>query len=146
MPAFKNSYKFTLDHKNRVKFPAKLRKYNESTSFDQFIITRGLEGCLFVYPLDEWQRIEEKLKSLSYTQSNNRLFMRMMLYQAIDVVLDKQGRIMLPQNLLEIAKIQKEVLILGALDHIEIWEPKIFEEYIQKSPKKYEDVAEQILL
>ena len=145
MTAFKGSYKFTLDHKGRVNIPAKLRKATVGSSYDSFVITRGLEECLFVFALDEWEKIEEKLRSLSFTQSHHRLFIRILLSNASDANLDGQGRIAIPQNLLKLAKIDKEVLILGALQRIEIWNPEIFESYLKQADQTYEQVAEKIL-
>ena len=86
------------------------------------------EECLFVFPADEWEKIEEKLRSLTFTQSHHRLFIRILLSHASDAVLDRQGRITIPQNLLSLAKINKEVLIIGALQRIEIWDPEIYAE------------------
>ncbi|HKZ21596.1 MAG TPA: division/cell wall cluster transcriptional repressor MraZ [candidate division Zixibacteria bacterium] len=145
MTAFKGSYKFTLDHKGRVNIPAKLRKATAGSSYDSFVITRGLEECLFVFALDEWEKIEEKLRSLSFTQSHHRLFIRILLSNASDANLDGQGRIAIPQNLLKLANIDKEVLILGALQRIEIWNPEIFEKYLKQADQTYEQVAEKIL-
>ena len=145
MTAFKGSYKFTLDHKGRVNIPAKLRKATAGSSYDSFVVTRGLEECLFVFALDEWEKIEEKLRSLSFTQSHHRLFIRILLSNASDANLDGQGRIVIPQNLLKLANIDKEVLILGALQRIEIWNPEIFEKYLKQADQTYEQVAEKIL-
>lgn|SRR5574341_210123 len=145
MTAFKGSYKFTLDHKGRVNIPAKLRKATLGSSYDSFVITRGLEECLFVFALDEWEKIEEKLRSLSFTQSHHRLFIRILLSHASDANLDEQGRITIPRNLLNLAKINKEILIIGALQRMELWNPETFEKYLKESDQSYEDVAEKIL-
>ena len=145
MAGFKGSYKFTLDHKGRVNIPAKLRRATAGSSYDTFVVTRGLEECLFVFALDQWEKIEEKLESLSFTQSAHRLFIRILLSNACDAVLDRQGRIAIPQNLLSLAKINKEILIIGALQRIELWNPEIFEKYLQQADQSYEQVAEKIL-
>ena len=92
MAAFKGSYKYTIDHKGRVNIPAKFRRSTASTSHDLYVITRGLEGCLFVYPAEEWERVEEKLRNLSFTQKSHRLFARHLLSNACDAQLDRQGK------------------------------------------------------
>jgi len=131
-----------------LSLPAKLRKANQSASYDAFVITRGLEGCLFVFAADEWGRIEEKLKNLSFTQNDTRLFMRMLLSQATDATLDAQGRIAIPRNLLDQAQLakEKEVLVVGNLNRIEIWNTGVWDNYLKNSSKTYEQVAESILL
>ena len=148
MPAFKGSYRIIIDNKNRLSLPAKLRRATNATVYDQFVITRGLEGCLFLFSADEWERIEQRLKALSFTQADARLFVRMLLSQATDATLDTQGRISIPQNLMEQAQLVKEqeVLVNGSLNRIEIWNTKVWDEYLKNSPKTYEQVAESILL
>jgi MraZ protein len=144
MAAFKGSYRYTIDHKGRVNIPAKLRKSTASTSHDLYVITRGLEGCLFIYPAEEWETVEEKLRNLSFTQKSHRLFARYLLSNACDSQLDRQGRITIPQNLLEFARIKKEVLIIGLLERIEIWDPEVHQEYLNSAGKTYEEIAEEI--
>ena len=148
MSAFKGSYKIIIDGKSRLSLPAKLRRATQATVYDQFVLTRGLEGCLFLFAADEWQRIEEKLKALSFTQADTRLFIRMLISQATDAFLDTQGRITLPQNLMEQAQLSKEqeALVIGNLSRIEIWNKSVWENYLKNSPKSYEQVAESILL
>ena len=99
MSAFKGSHRIIIDEKNRLSLPAKLRRASQAAVNDQFVITLGLEGCLFVFAADEWQRIEDKLRNLSFTQANARMFIRMLLSQATDAELDRQGGITLPQSL-----------------------------------------------
>lgn len=113
---------------------------------ETFVITRGLEGCLFVYPLDEWNRIEKKLRNLSMTQQSNRFFVRMLTSHAVEVAYDKQGRIPIPSYLAELANIEKDVLIIGALERIEIWSPKVYNEYVNGNSETFESVAEKIIL
>ena len=146
MSSFKGLYQYSLDSKGRVNIPARFRKVLCPEAQETFVITRGLEGCLFVYPLDEWNRIEKKLKNLSMTQKDNRLFVRLLISHATEVAYDRQGRIAVPAYLAEIARIEKDVLIIGALDRIEIWSPKVYDEYISESPETFESVAEKIIL
>ncbi|KPL04057.1 MAG: hypothetical protein AMJ90_02030 [candidate division Zixibacteria bacterium SM23_73_2] len=144
MTAFKGTYKYSVDEKGRVNIPAKFRKSTSSTTHDVFVLTRGLEGCLFVYPVEEWEKVEEKLKRLEFTQKKTRLFERHLLPNASDAVLDRQGRITIPTNLLEFARIKKEVLILGVLERIEIWDPEIYNQYLASAEKTYEEIAEEL--
>ncbi len=146
MSSFKGLYQYSLDSKGRVNIPAKFRKAMAPESQETFVITRGLEGCLFVYPLDEWNRIEKKLRNLSMTQKSNRLFVRMLTSHAAEASYDRQGRIAIPPYLAELARIEKDVLIIGALERIEIWSPKVYDEYISGSPETFESVAEKIIL
>ena len=114
---FMGEYGHTIDAKGRIIVPAKFR---ESLG-DNFIITKGLDNCLFVYTNEEWQRFEEKLKTLPLTNKNARTFTRFFLAGAADVELDKQGRILLPANLREYAGIDKEVVSVGVFSRVEIW-------------------------
>ena len=147
MSAFKGSYKIIIDNKNRLSLPAKLRKAGRGALSDQFVLTRGLEGCLFLFAADEWKKIEDKLKNLSFTQSDNRLFVRLLLSQAVDAPLDAQGRMIIPQNLLEQAQLarEQEAFVVGNLNRIEIWNTQVWENYLKNSPKNYEQAAESIL-
>ena len=115
---FMGEYGHTIDAKGRIIVPAKFR---ESLG-DNFIITKGLDNCLFVYTNEEWQRFEEKLKTLPLTNKNARTFTRFFLAGAADVELDKQGRILLPAVLREFAGLEKEVVSVGVLKRIEIWD------------------------
>ncbi|MBI4551648.1 MAG: division/cell wall cluster transcriptional repressor MraZ [Candidatus Latescibacteria bacterium] len=140
------SYTYAVDHKGRVNIPTKFRKSLPSETEEILVVTRGLEGCLFVYPLDEWQRVEEKLRALPMTLQNTRYFVRMLTSQATMVSIDKQGRVALPKSLLDLAKIENEVLIVGTLDRFEFWNPTVYEQYLTGFGKTYEEVAESILL
>lgn len=143
--AFKGSYEYSVDSKGRINIPAKLKKYVSPEANDTFVITRGFEKCLFVYPLDEWNTYEESIRALSPTNPQHRFFMRVLLQQAIESQLDGQSRIMIPKDLLQFASIENEVLILGVLEHIEVWNPKEYEKYLAAQESSYEDVAQTVL-
>jgi MraZ protein len=144
MAFFQGTYQYSLDEKGRVSIPAKLRKPDESTTYDIFVITRGLDGCLFVYPVAEWEKVREKMREQPYTQRKTRLYERYVFPNTIEAELDKQGRIAIPQHLLDYAQIKKEVKILGVLERIEIWDPEVYNEYLAKAEMSYEDVAEEL--
>ncbi len=145
MSSFKGSYIYAVDEKGRVSIPARMRKYLSPEANETFVITRGTDTCLFLFPLDEWEKLERKLKELNTFNPQHRFLVRILLMWAVEVTLDNQSRVMIPKNLLEFAKIDKEALIIGALDRIEIWNPNIFQEYVNSQPESYENVVEKIL-
>ena len=142
MSSFKGRFSYSVDNKGRLALPAKLRKNVSPSSNDTFIVTRGFEQCLFVYPQDEWGKVEDSIRGLS---PSNRFFVRTLLQWAVDGQLDSQARISIPQDLLKFAAIENEVLIIGVLERIELWNPKIYEEYMNNQPATYETVAEAVL-
>jgi MraZ protein len=145
MSSFKGRYEYSVDSKGRVALPAKLRKNVSPAANDTFIITRGFEQCLFVYPQDEWNKVEDSVRGLSPSNPQHRFFVRTLLQWATDVQLDGQSRLSIPQDLLKFSGIENEVLILGVMERIEIWNPKIYEQYMNNQPATYETVAESVL-
>jgi MraZ protein len=145
MSSFKGHYSYSVDTKGRIAFPAKLRRNVSPTANDTFIITRGFEQCLFVYPHDEWSKVEESVRGLSPANPQHRFFVRTLLQWATDAQLDTQSRITVPQDLLKFAGIENEVMILGVLERIEIWNPNIYDAYMNNQPATYETVAETVL-
>lgn len=145
MSSFKGSYSYSVDNKGRINIPARLRKYVSPEANDTFVITRGYEDCLFVYPLDEWNKLEESIRHLSPTNSRHRFFMRALLERAMEMQLDGQFRISIPKELLQFAHIENEVLIIGVLEHIEIWNPGMYEQYLKTQAESYETVAQTVL-
>lgn len=144
MSSFKGSYDYSVDNKGRINLPAKLRKYVLPEANDTFVITRGYERCLFVYPQDEWARLELTIRRLSSTNPKNRFVMRMLFEKATESQLDGQGRIAIPKDLLDFAGIENEVVIIGVLERIEIWNPKLYQEYKNSQPDSYENVAQSV--
>lgn len=123
---FMGEYNHTIDAKGRIIVPSRFRE----TLGDEFVVTKGLDGCLFVYDNHEWAVFEEKLKSLPITNKDARAFVRFFLAGAASVEVDKQGRILLPGSLREFASLQKEAVLIGVGSRIEIW-----------SRERWEDVA-----
>jgi MraZ protein len=136
---------YSVDDKGRVSLPAKLRKYVSPEANDTFIVTRGFEKCLFVYPIDEWNKLEANLRNLSSYDPQHRRFMRALLELAQESQLDSQARISIPMELREYASIQNEVRIIGTLDKIELWNPKVYEEYKNSQPESYESIAAAVM-
>jgi len=145
MSSFKGSYAYSVDNKGRINIPSKLRKYVSPDANDTFIITRGYEQCLFVYPLDEWNKLEQSIRELTTTNPKHRFFMRTLLEKATESQLDGQSRITIPKELLQFANIENEVLILGVLERIEVWDPKVYQEYQKAQAESYENVAQTVL-
>lgn len=142
---FKGQFTYSIDNKGRISIPAKLRKHISPEANDTFVMTRGLSSCIDLYPMDEWLKIEEKLLQLNSFSESEARFLRMISQYASEDKMDSQARILIPQNLLEYAKIENEVLILGALRKIEVWNPKVFENYLNNSPESYEEIAAKVM-
>ena len=143
---FRGSYRHSIDHKGRISIPARFRKLLSGRASNTFIVLRGLEACVALYPLDEWQRMEERLRGRSFHDETNRRFLRMMSLDLNEGALDAQGRVMLPPRLLAHAQLQREAMVNGVTDHIEIWDPTLFEAYLAGTNRSYEDMAGELLL
>ncbi|MCH8171644.1 MAG: division/cell wall cluster transcriptional repressor MraZ [Bacteroidetes bacterium] len=142
---FRGQFKYSVDSKERIHIPAKLRKHLSAEANETFVMTQGTALCIDLYPLDQWQKFEEKLLQLNPFQPNEAKFIRMILQHASEDSFDSQSRIRIPQKLLEYAKIEKEVIILGALKKIEVWNPKVYEDYLNSSTETYEDIAAKVM-
>lgn len=138
---FTGEYQHTVDEKGRLIMPAKYRE----TLGEQFMITKGLDNCLFVYSQSEWKTLEEKLKNLPFTNRDARAFARFFFSGAMECETDKQGRILISGNLREYAKITKDVNIIGVGTRIEIWSKEIWAGYSQETEVKYEELAEKMV-
>ena len=130
---FMGEYSHTIDSKGRLIVPSKFR---ESLG-DEFVVTKGLDGCLFVYSQEEWMNIEEKFKQVSLTTKDARKFSRFFFAGAATVEVDKQGRILLPSVLREFAGLEKDIVSVGVLSRIEIWSKDKWQE-----SNEYDDMDE----
>ena len=135
-------YEHSLDVKGRLIMPARLR----SDIGEKFIITKGLDGCLFVFSQSEWSNFEAKLKELPLTNKNARDFVRFFLSGATECELDKQGRFLIVNNLREYANITKEAIIIGVGTRLEIWNKEIWEEYNSDDNLSADDIAENMTM
>ncbi len=142
---FRGQFSYSIDSKGRISIPAKLRKQITPEANDTFIMTQGTAMCIDLYPLDQWQLIEERLLKLNPFDPEDAKFIRMISQYASEDNLDSQSRILIPQILIEYAKIEKEVLILGALKKIEVWNPKIYKEYLEQTNETYEQIAAKVM-
>ncbi len=137
---FIGEYQHTLDDKGRVIMPSKFR----TGLGDEFVITKGLDSCLFVYPKNEWEAIENKLKELPLTNRDARAFVRFFFSGASESNLDKQGRVLIPGNLREHSKLDKEAIIIGVATRLEIWSKELWEDYQDDDNLSYDSIAEKM--
>ena len=137
---FLGEYRYTLDPKGRVATPPKFRSNLKGGA----IVTRGLDQCLFVFPKAEWEELAKKLVSLPLTQSNSRAFVRLMLSGAMDLSIDKQGRILVPDYLREYAGLKKEVVTIGLYSRFEIWSDSNWNKYKKVTERDSDKIAEKL--
>ncbi len=131
-------YSHSIDSKKRIFIPVDFRVTKT------WVLTAGLERCLFLFPDKEWERITERIKNLPLTKKNARSFLRVLLSRAKILSCDVQGRIILPDKLIEYAEIKKSCTVIGMLNRVELWDPEKWAEYFNKSEKDYAELAENI--
>ena len=147
---FIGEYAYSLDSKGRVNIPAKFRQSLSADSQNTFVITRGLDPCIWVYPLEQWKEIENNLRNLSSVKNIHRTFVRDTARYASPSTYDKQGRFTLTPPLTEYAGLEKDVLIIGMINKIEIWNPNtlkmVDQQNLEIEPDAYDDLADKIIL
>ena len=139
---FIGEYEHSVDAKGRVIMPAKLRE----DIGEKFIVTKGLDGCLFAYSKEEWNNFEEKLKTLPLTNKNARDFVRFFLSGAVECEIDKQGRFLIPNNLRTYAILEKEIIIIGVGTRIEIWNRENWKKYSSDENISADEIAENMTM
>ena len=132
-------YIHTLDAKDRFILPAKFREKIKTLKKKQFYMTRGLDGCLSLYAHAEWTQLEGKLSSLSFTKQQSRFFNRILFSGATEIEVDVQGRITVPEYLKEFAGIKREIVIIGIVNRIEVWDQERWNAFYQDNKKRYEE-------
>ena len=137
---FIGEYKHNLDSKGRIIIPSKFREELHTT----FILTRGLDGCLTIYSLKQWEKLFEEVNKLPTTKRDARSYVRMLTSTATECTLDSQGRIQIPSFLSKPVNIVKECVVIGANDHIEIWDKATWENYYLEASNNFEEVAENL--
>jgi len=146
--SFTGEYNNSLDDKNRLNIPAKFRKALDPINDRTFVLSRGFDQCLLLYPLNEWQEVEEQLSQLSSIRSRDRDFIRSITRHATPVQYDNQGRIQIPEALINFSGIQKDVNIIGMIKKIELWDPAVLKEQDEGGDnvvdKDYDDLANEI--
>ncbi len=138
---FMGEHLHTIDDKGRMIIPSKFRDELGTT----FVLTRGLDQCVFGYPLEEWKQLEEKLKALPFTKKDARAFTRFFFSGAAECQLDKQGRVNIASTLRQYAKLEKDCVVIGVSNRIEIWNKEVWEDYFNKSEDSFGEIAESLL-
>jgi MraZ protein len=147
---FTGEYQYSLDTKGRINIPAKFRQSLSENNQNTFVATRGQDPCIWVYPLTEWKKIENELRNLSSVSGIHRTFVRQIARSATPSTCDKQGRIVISPSLISYSSIDKEALIIGMINKIEIWNPKILETVdknnINNDPNKFSALSDKIVI
>lgn len=144
---FTGEYRYSLDNKGRINIPSKFRSALSKLSNENFVITKGMDSCIVAYPLEEWQiRVESGLRELSSTSSKNRKLVRSITRFANTVKLDAQGRIQITPNLKEYADLEKEVIIIGVVNKIEIWNPVNLSKMEDITPDDFDELEDKVIL
>ena len=146
--SFTGEFHNSLDQKSRLNIPAKFRKVLDPVNDRTFVITRGFDQCLVLYPLEDWSQVEAQLRKLSSIRGKHRSFVRSITRYAIAVQYDGQGRIQIPDILLSYSDIQKEATVIGMINKIELWDPSILSQKDVRedniADKDFDDLANEI--
>jgi MraZ protein len=142
---FYGEYFHSIDRKGRLILPAKFRETAKAHFIEKFFITRGLDKCLFMFSEEEWRTQETKFKTIPFTKQQARTFNRLYFSGAVEVIPDRQGRILIPQYLKDFAEIKRDVMIVGVSNRIEIWAKDKWQEFYGTSRPSFEEIAEKLL-
>ncbi|MFH0941337.1 MAG: division/cell wall cluster transcriptional repressor MraZ [Candidatus Omnitrophota bacterium] len=142
---FYGEYAHSIDNKGRLILPSKLRETAKNNFVEKFYITRGLDKCLFMFSEEEWKAAEQKFKSMSFTKQDSRKFNRLYFSGAVEIIPDKQGRILLPSYLKDFAQIKRDVVIIGVSSRIEVWAKDQWQEFYKSNLESFEDTAEKLI-
>ena len=146
--SFTGEYNNIIDQKNRLSIPAKYRKALDIINDKTFVLTKGFDKCLFLYPLEEWKQVAKQLSSLSTIKGKNRSFIRSIVRYANYLKYDSQGRIQIPESLLNYSCIKKNVSVIGVIKKIEIWDPGTLANFESKtnllSDDDFDKLADEI--
>ena len=142
---FYGEYLHSIDRKGRLILPAKFREAAKANFIEKFFVTRGLDKCLFMFSEEEWRSQEQKFKAITFTKQQARTFNRLYFSVAVEVIVDKQGRILLPQYLKDFAEIKREVMIVGVSNRIEIWAKDKWHSFYGNSRSSFEEIAEKLM-
>jgi len=137
---FIGEYNHSVDAKGRLAIPSKFRSKLQKGA----VVTKGLDNCLFLFTREEWKKLADKLAEMPLSRANSRAFSRLMLAGAMDVEIDKQGRIILPEYLRRFSNIYKKVIVAGLYNRLEIWDERAWEKYKKGTESKSGDIAEAL--
>ncbi|MBI4596835.1 MAG: division/cell wall cluster transcriptional repressor MraZ [Candidatus Omnitrophica bacterium] len=139
-------YEHTVDRKGRVIIPSKFRQALTQHDVKTLFLTRGLDGCLFLFPEAEWRLAENRFKQIPFTKAEGRKFNRLFFSGAAEVAVDGLGRILIPKALKEFAQIKTDVVIVGVSSRMEIWAKEKWQAFYDSSRQSFEEVAERVML
>ena len=142
---FYGEYTHTIDRKGRLILPARLREVAKANFIEKFFVTRGLDTCLFMFSEEEWRAQENKFKANPVTKSQVRTFNRLYFSGAVEMVPDRQGRILLPEYLKDFAGIKRDCMVVGVSSRIEIWSCDTWQGYYSAARQSFEEIAEKLM-
>lgn len=142
---FYGEYLHSIDLKGRLILPSKFREVCKEGGIERFFLTRGLDKCIFMFAEQEWRTQEQKFKNMSFTKGESRSFNRLFFSGAVDVLPDRQGRFIIPPYLKDYAAINRDTVLIGVSNRIEIWDSKLWKEFYERSNSSFEKIAENIL-
>ena len=142
---FYGEHEHTIDRKGRLIIPSRFREVMKEHYVERFVITRGLDHCLFLFAEDEWRAQENRFRALSFTKKEARSFNRFYFSGAVELTCDRQGRVLVPQYLKDFAGIKRDVILLGVSNRIEIWDQETWRKTYGEFKESYEEIAERLL-
>jgi len=145
MSYFSGEYECKIDAKGRIVLPAKLKAKLPEVSTSELVVKRGFEPCLVIYPMLEWKKVFNKVSGLSEFNKEFRTFQRSFLRGATEVDMDGNGRVLLPKTMTKFADIENEVIVVGAGNRLEVWNPEKYEEYLINDEDEFSDLAQKFL-
>ena len=143
---FYGEYEHTIDRKGRLIVPAKFRQALKEHDVKSLFLTRGLDGCLFLFPESEWRIAESRFKQIPFTKGEGRKFNRLFFSGAAEVTIDGLGRLLIPRSLKEFAQIKEDVVIVGVSNRMEVWAKGKWHAFYESSREGFEEVAERVML
>jgi MraZ protein len=142
---FQGNSKSSLDEKGRIIIPSKFRKHITSEANNIMYVTLGRDKCLWLFPSYEWIKLLKTLSKINPFKKDETMMKRQLLKPVEELTIDTQHRILIPQNLLQQVEIKKEVLLIGQLEKIELWDESVYNKYIESSPESYEDIMDKVM-
>lgn len=143
---FYGEYEHAIDRKGRIIIPAKFRQTLRANAIETLFLTRGLDGCLFLFAEAEWRSAEARFKQVPFTKAEGRKFNRLFFSGATEVKPDRLGRVLIPKHLKEFAQIKQDVVVVGVSNRMEVWAKDKWREFYETSRPSFEEVAERVLL
>lgn len=143
---FYGEYEHTIDRKGRLIIPAKFRQALKDHEEKTLFLTRGLDGCLFLFPESEWRIAEGRFKQIPFTKGEGRKFNRLFFSGASEVAIDRLGRLLIPRTLKEFAQIKQDVVIVGVSTRMEVWGKEKWQAFYEGSRASFEEIAERVML